>query len=134
MTVTFNPFTGNLDLLGKPPGLVTTTTSGLQPATGFSTLDYAATVNLDMAALNGQTRTITLTGPLTFTTSNRANGLRVTLRLLPGASDRTLTFPPEWPFLSDKPATIAANKLAILSLTFFGTAESDCIPAYKQQP
>lgn len=116
------------------PGLVTPGAPGLQLATGFSALAYAATVNLDMAALDGQTRTITLTGNLTFTTSNRANGRIVVLRLLPGASARTLTFPVEWPFVSAKPASLAANKTAILSLTFFGSGDADCVAAYAVQP
>jgi hypothetical protein len=87
-----------------------------------------------MAALDGQARTITLTGALTFTSSNRATGRAVVLRLIPGASTRTLTFPVDWVFYSDKPATIAANKAAVLSLTFFGTADADCVAMYKQQP
>jgi hypothetical protein len=116
------------------PGVVTTSTAGLQPATGFSALTYSATTDLDMAALDVQTRTITLTGNITFTTSNRANGRTVTLRLLPGASQRTLTFPVEWPFVGPKPASLAANKTAILSLTFFGSGDADCVAAYAVQP
>lgn len=113
---------------------VSPSADGLAIATSFSALTYASTTNLDMAALNGQYRTITLTGSLTFTTSNRANGRAVVLRLLPGASQRTLTFPSDWVFVSTKPANIAANKSAVLSLTFFGTADTDCIAAYSVQP
>jgi hypothetical protein len=114
--------------------LVTPGDAGLAPATSFAALTYAATTNLDLAALDGQVRTITLTGALTFTTSNRAAGRAVVLRLIPGASIRTLTFPADWKFYSDKPATIAANKEAVLSLTWFGTADVDCVAVYKQQP
>lgn len=113
--------------------LVGTSTAGLRPATSFTSLTYASTVDLDMLALNGQYRTITLTGNLTFTTSNRAEGLSVVLRLLPGASQRTLTFPVDWPFLGTKPANIAANKVGILSLTCFGSTDADCVAAYAVQ-
>jgi len=89
---------------------------------------------LDLAALDGQYRTITLTGDITLTTSNRAAGRTVVIRLLPGASERTLTFPADWVFVSTKPATLAANKTAVLSLTFFGTADTDCVAAYGVQP
>lgn len=114
--------------------VVTTSAAGLQPATSFAALTYSATVNLDLAALDGQVRTITLTGDLTLTNSNLAASRTVVIRLLPGASQRTLTFPTGWAFYSDKPATIAANKGAVLSLTYFGTADTDCVAVYKQQP
>jgi hypothetical protein len=112
----------------------TTSANGLQPALSFAAITYGATTNLDLAALDGQYRTITLTGNITFTTSNRAAGRTVVIRLLPGASQRTLTFPADWVFVSTKPATLAANKTAVLSLTFFGTADTDCVAAYGVQP
>jgi len=112
----------------------TTSANGLQPALSFAAITYGATVDLDLAALDGQYRTITLTGNITFTTSNRAAGRTVLIRLLPGASERTLTFPADWVFVSTKPATLAANKTAVLSLTFFGTADTDCVAAYGVQP
>ena len=112
----------------------TTSANGLQPALSFAAITYGATVDLDLAALDGQYRTITLTGNITFTTSNRAAGRTVVIRLLPGASERTLTFPADWVFVSAKPATLAANKTAVLSLTFFGTADTDCVAAYGVQP
>ena len=112
----------------------TTSANGLQPALSFAAITYGATVDLDLAALDGQYRTITLTGSITFTTSNRAAGRTVVIRLLPGASERTLTFPADWVFVSTKPATLAANKTAVLSLTFFGTADTDCVAAYGVQP
>jgi hypothetical protein len=127
-------FTGAYGDLSGLPGLVSTSADGLAPATSFAALTYASTTNLDMAVLDGQYRTITLTGDLTFTTSNLAAGREVVLRLLPGSSARNLTFPIDWVFYSDKPASTAANKGAVLSLTFFGTANSDCVAVYKQQP
>lgn len=107
---------------------------GISPATGFDSLPYAATVNLDLSLLTGQFKTITLTGNLTFTNSNIAAGRAVLLRLLPGASSRNLTFPIGWKFYSDKPTSIAANKGGLLSLTYFGSTDADCVAVYKQQP
>jgi len=97
------------------------------------TITYAATVDLDLAALAGGYRTISLTGALTFTTSNRASGRQVTIRLICDSTARALTFPAGWTFLGTKPSTIAASKTAVLSLTFFGTADSDCVAAYGVQ-
>lgn len=110
------------------------TTFGFDRTLPVDTLAYSATVTLDMSALAGLYRTITLTGNLTLATSNRAAGRAVTLRLLPGASSRTLTFPAGWTFLGTAPTTLAANKTAILSVTFFGSADSDAVCAYAVQP
>jgi hypothetical protein len=116
------------------PPVVSTTTAGLQPATGFGTITYAATVNLDLAALDGQVNTITLTGPLELTTSNLANGRSTGLRLIPGASSRTLIFPVDWVFVSAKPASIPANKVARLSIECHGTTNADVVAAIAIQP
>ncbi len=116
------------------PAVVSTSTSGLAAATSFAAITYAGTIDLDMATLDGQVRTITLTGNLELTSLNRAAGRRVVLRLIPGASQRTLTVPSGWVFICAKPATIAANKTAVLSLTFFGSDNADCIAAYAVQP
>ena len=110
-----------------------TSTAGVLPATSFAAITYGATVNLDMDALDGQYRTISLTGDLTFTSSNRAAGRMVVIRLIADASDRTLTFPADWKFLGTKPASIAASKTGVLSLTFFGTADADCVAAWGVQ-
>jgi hypothetical protein len=89
-----------------------------------------------MAALSGLYCTIFLTGNLTLTTSNRAAGRFVSLRLVCDGTLRTLTVPAGWVFLGPtgtKPSNIAASKTASLSLTYYGTAETDCIAAYGVQ-
>ena len=112
---------------------VTTAAAGLAPATSFAAINYAASVALDMAALNGQYRTISLTGDLELTTANRAEGRTLVLRLIADGTERTLTFPAGWVFVGTKPATIAASKTGVLSLTFFGTADTDCVAAWGVQ-
>lgn len=116
-----------------PLPLVSTSLAGLAPATSFAALTYGATTALDFSAIDGQARTITLTGNLELTTSNLAAGRTVVLRLLPGASQRTLTFPVDWVFIGSKPANIAASKTAVLSLTAFGTTNADVVAAYAVQ-
>ena len=138
---------GQLEISGSPgaagqaplsqgPGQLPVWT-GVQPLTFDSqVIAYAATVNLDMAALSGLKRTILLTGPLTLTSSNRAAGRSVTLRLICDATARALTVPAGWVFLGpagSKPSSIAASKTAILSLEWYGTAETDCVAAYGVQ-
>jgi len=101
-----------------------------------STITYAATIDLDMAALAGGYRTISLTGNLDLTAANRAAGRQVTLRLLCDATTRTLTFPAAWVFLGpagSKPSSLAASKTAVLSLTFYGVNNADCVAAYGVQ-
>jgi hypothetical protein len=124
------------DLTGRPTlGTAAGAATGDFLPTTFSagTITYAATTNLDMAAHAGTYKTISLTGDLTFTTSNRASGRTVTLRLICDATQRTLTFPAGWVFVGTKPSNIAASKTAVLSLTFFGTADTDCVAAYGVQ-
>jgi hypothetical protein len=97
------------------------------------TLTYASTVNLDMAALVGRHQTIALTGNLTLTSSNRATGRTVALRIICDATLRNLTFPAGWIFLGTKPSDIAASKIGVLSLTFFGANDTDCVAAWGVQ-
>jgi hypothetical protein len=113
--------------------VVTPSAAGLAPATGFSTITYASTVNLDLAARDGQVNTITLTGALELTTSNLANGRMTGLRLLPGAAVRTLTFPADWVFVGTKPASIPASKTARLTIECYGTVNTDVVAAIAIQ-
>jgi hypothetical protein len=87
-----------------------------------------------MAALTNQARTITLTGDITFTTSNLAVGQSVSIRIIPGASDRTFTVPAGWTFMSLKPATLLANKVCELGLKVFGPTDADVLAYFAAQP
>jgi hypothetical protein len=115
------------------PGVVSTSSAGLQPARSFSTITYGATVALDFASLDAQYRTISLTGNLELTTSNLANGRTLVIRLVADANQRTFTFPTDWKFLGTKPANIAASKVGVLSITAFGTTNADVVAAYAVQ-
>jgi hypothetical protein len=77
----------------------------------------------------------TMTGNVTFTTSNLAAGKSVTLRLLASGGTRTLTFPGTWIFVgAAAPASLASGKYAVLTLTSFGTTDADVVAAYSAQP
>jgi len=115
------------------PAVATTSAAGLMPALSYAAITYAADIELDLAALDGQVRTISLTGNLSLTSINRAAGRRVVLRLICDGTQRTLTFPNGWVFVGTKPANIAASKTAVLSVTWFGTATTDAVAAYAVQ-
>ena len=130
------PAAGTWELYTKAAGVYALDDAGNEILLGaplastMGTITYAATVDLDMATLNGTFQTISLTGNLELTTSNRVSGRETTLRLLADASLRTLTFPVGWRFVGAKPANIAASKVGILTVKFFGTADSDCVAAW----
>jgi hypothetical protein len=95
------------------------------------------TLASDSIALNfsGETGLYTRTaaGNITFTASNYRVGSIKTVRVIPGASLRNLTFPAGWVFVGIKPASVAANKTGILTVTSFGTTEGDCVAAWAVQ-
>jgi hypothetical protein len=95
------------------------------------------TLASDSIALNfsGETGLYTRTaaGNITFTGSNYRIGSIKTVRVIPGASSRNLTFPASWVFVGVKPTSVAANKTGILTVTSFGTTEGDCVAAWAVQ-
>lgn len=74
------------------------------------------------------------TGTVTFSGSSYTAGKSASVRIVPGGSARTLTFPAGWKFVAVKPTSVAANKTAVLAVTSFGTAEADVVAAYSVQP
>jgi hypothetical protein len=98
-----------------------------------STLTYAATTTFDCDG--DGFKTVTLTGNITFASSNRAAGRSVTIRIVGDSSSRTLTWPAGWKWIgAAAPTSLAANKVAVLTVTFFGTADSDAVAAYAVEP
>lgn len=99
--------------------------------TGLST---SGTVDLDMAALHGTIQTITATGTITFTTSNRAAGREVTLVIAAGGSSRTLAWP-SWLAVGEAmPTSLASGKTLVASVTFTDTTDAAAIAATSAQP
>jgi hypothetical protein len=99
-----------------------------------SSLGTSGTIDLDMAVLDGSYQMISLSGDPTFTTSNRAAGRTVTLRLAAGGSSRTLVFPSFVFVGSAAPTTLAANKVGVLTVTFFDTSDANAVAAWAAEP
>jgi len=93
-------------------------------------LSYAASVAIDFNSTGLQT--ISLTGNITFTTSNRGAGKSVTVEIVCDGTQRTLTFP-AWVWLGVAPSAITASKTAILTLTCFGSNDTDVVAAYGEK-
>jgi hypothetical protein len=110
--------------LSGTPGVVSTTTAGLQAATSYAAITYASTVTLDMAELNDQVRVVNVTGPLTLAMSNLAVGQRLTLRLVIDGTDRTLTVP-GWRRYGYNNTTLKAGKAYRFAFEVFGTTNAN---------
>jgi hypothetical protein len=96
------------------------------------TLAYAATVDLDFSA--GERQQVDLTGNVTFTTSNRGDGKRIVLKVKCDGTLRTFTFP-GWIFVrAAAPASVAANKTALLKLEGFGSTDALVVADYAVEP
>lgn len=94
-----------------------------------SALVYGATVTPDFGG--DDYKTVTLTGSIEFTASaNRAAGRSAVIRVVGDVSQRTVAFNASWRFVGAKPTTLAANKVAVLSLTAFGANETDIVAAW----
>lgn len=87
------------------------------------------TVNVNFGQ-NGMLTHGPLSAGVTYTGLSYIDGVTVSIRVLGGASLCSLSFPPEWRFVSSKPSSIAANKTGVLSLTCFGTSASSVVAAW----
>ena len=113
---------------GKNNTLIITNQLILQQAA----LTYATnvTLNFDTQAY----KTVSLTGNITFATTNLGAGKSMTVKLLGDGTARTLAFP-AWTFIGTAaPATLATNKTAILTVTAFGGTDATCVAAYAAEP
>ena len=108
-------------------GTITGALTAPQVILDHATLTYAATTDIDFDGVAD--RTLSLTGNVTFTTSNLAVGKTVSIRIICDASTRTFTFP-AWRFLGTAPANIAANKLGVLTVKAYGATDADVVAAY----
>jgi hypothetical protein len=106
------------------------------PAIGATS--FASTINLDFSTSTtlSHFHSTTMTGALTFTTSNLAAGLRYDIILTANSGGPyTFTFPGTWIFLGAvAPSGIAASKKATLSLLSTGTTDAGILATYTAQP
>jgi hypothetical protein len=98
----------------------------------FSPLGTTGTINLNFEGDSYKTQG-PLTGDIVYTGSNYQDGSNVTVKVLNGSTERNLTFPIEWKFVGTKPATIAADKIAILTITVFNSITSDIVAAWAAE-
>lgn len=97
------------------------------------TLTYSASTTLDFSTAGW--KSISLTGNITFVSSNLATDREIAVRIVSDGSSRTLTFPAGWVFVGNPmPTSIAANKTAILSLRAFGAVDANVVASYVVQP
>lgn len=96
-------------------------------------ISFTGTDVIDFAAEG--IRTLPITDDETFSTANLAPGKSVTIRIICDGDPHGLAFPAGWTFVgAAAPTTIAANKVAILTATSFGTTDADVVAAYAVQP
>jgi len=89
-------------------------------------------VDLDASPSLPVYRSLSMTGATTFTTSNLGVGRSVSVRLVAGASERTVTFPAGWSWLGGAtPTAVPANKVALLSFVAYGPDDTDVIAAWS---
>lgn len=137
-----NSTTGTIGTLNSTTGTINTATSATSTvssiltsknvAINVNTLSTASgTQNIDFTSEGYLTHSIT--GDITYTASNYADGKSLTIRITSDGTTRNLTFPSSWVFVGSKPTSIAASKVAILSVTSFGATEANCVAAYAVQ-
>jgi hypothetical protein len=97
--------------------------------TGTNAAAGAIVLDLNAAPL----QTIYINGNVSFTTANRAPGRAASVRISGDGTARNYTFDARWKFVGEKPTSIAASKIALLSLTCYGTSEQDVICMYGVQ-
>lgn len=104
----------------------------IRPLAAQSALAYGANVVVDF---NGdEYKVLTLSGDVSFTSSNRGQAKSITVKIIGDGSLRTLSFPAGWVWLGDgEPASLASGKVGVLSITSFGNDEVDVIAVYSVQ-
>lgn len=92
-------------------------------------LDTTGNIDIDFSGSTLRTQG-TLTGNIVYTGSEYSAGSSVTIRVTNGSTQRNVAFPSGWKFVGEKPTNIASNKVAILTITSFGSTEADCVAAW----
>jgi hypothetical protein len=116
--------------------IVTGNWSRLEKVIGaVEAIGATGTVDLDFAE-EGQKEHATITGAITFTTSNLKAGRRVTVKgTADGSGPYNFTFPGGWVFVgSAAPASLAASKTFLLELFSYGTTDADVVARYTVEP
>jgi hypothetical protein len=94
---------------------------------------FASNMVLNFGTLGS--KRVTLTGDVAFSAVGQLFGSQMTVRITCDATLRNMTWPAGWKFVgAAAPASIAANKTALLQLWAFGLNESDIVARYLVEP
>ena len=139
---TLNSTTGTIATLNSTTGTISTLNSSTATVSSIATTKNIA-INVSTLSTSSGTQlldftsqgylTHAITGDITYTTTNYSEGKSLTVRITSDGTARNLTFPSSWVFVGSKPTSIAASKVAVLSITSFGTAEANTVAAYAVQ-
>ena len=97
--------------------------------------DYGtgADINVDFNKAGLQKALLNADVAIDTAAANKGAGKSIVIKILCDGTARTFTWNSSWVFIGEKPASIAASKTAILSMTCFGTAEADIVCSYAVQ-
>ena len=97
--------------------------------------DYGTTGNIDVDFDQDSLQKVTLNAVANLETAaaNKGAGKSIVIKILCDSSARAFSWNSSWVFIGEKPDSIAANKTALLSMTCFGTNETDVICSYAVQ-
>jgi hypothetical protein len=97
--------------------------------------DYGTTNNVDVDFDQDALQKVTLNGAAAIDTAaaNKGAGKSIIIKILCDSSARAFTWNSSWVFIGEKPTSIAASKTALLSMTCFGTNETDVVCSYAVQ-
>ena len=139
---TLNSTTGTIATLNSTTGTISTLTSSTATVSSIATTKNIA-INVSTLSTSSGTQlldftsqgylTHAITGNITYTTTNYSEGKSLTVRITSDGTARNLTFPSSWVFVGSKPTSIAASKVAVLSVTSFGATEANTVAAYAVQ-
>ena len=97
---------------------------------------YAASIDIDLDGADYQT--LALTGDIDFNASlNRpaaGHAKSVAVVMTADGSDRNITYNASWTVIGAAPASIAAGKTGVFSITAIGPNETDVLIVYQEEP
>jgi hypothetical protein len=97
--------------------------------------DYGTTADINVDLNEDALQKALLNGNVAIDTAaaNKGAGKSIVIKILCDGTARNFTWNSSWIFIGEKPTSIAASKTAILSMTCFGTAETDIVCSYAVQ-
>jgi hypothetical protein len=97
--------------------------------------DHGTTADINVDFNEDALQKALLNGNVAIDTAaaNKGAGKSIVIKILCDGTARNFTWNSSWVFIGEKPTSIAVNKTALLSMTCFGTNETDVICSYAVQ-